>query len=130
MALRSQAFKVVGVANSRVLDSGVGYSGKAGLTASDAEPKTLLAVVLSSDETAGNIILGVQGQTEVIQVYDYTLDTYQASGTNQYKATTKEQRIAVNRKLKPGETFYVGIYCGSTATDLYGSYEYDDGQPS
>lgn len=126
MALRSQAFKVVGVANSRVLDTGAGYSGKAGLKASEAEPKALLYLLISSDETAGNVILGVIGQTEILQHYDYTLDTYQATGTTEFKSTTKERMIPVNRVLSPSETFYVGINCGATATDIYGSYVYDD----
>ena len=125
--LRSQAFKVVGTASTRVLDSGAGHSGKAGLTASQAEPKTLLSVHLTVDEIIGNVIIGVVGQTEVFQEYDWHYDTNEADGTNQYRSTSKMFNIEINRKLKDGETFYMGLVCGSTATDMYGSYVYDDG---
>lgn len=129
MAIRAIAYKVVGVANVLTLDSGAGAGGTAGISVPKDGAQTLIAVTVVTTGQVGNWVVGQIGQTPIIQHYDYTLDTTEAAGgANAYKSTVKMQTIEINRKLKETEVFKMGIQCGATAKDIYGSYIYDDGQ--
>jgi len=117
MSLRTQSLTAVGVANSTVLDGGI--------TSTAQEKIRVVGFYITSDEQAGNIIEGWISQTRFQQIYDYNIDTIEASGTNQYLSVSKVGYLKVDKELREGETFQVGVNCGGTATDIFGAYEFE-----
>lgn len=115
--MRYKEFTVVGIASDRVLDGG--------LVSTDVEPKRVEAVLISVELYAGNHIEGWIGTKQIVGAPDYVFDTFDdaAAGTT-HPSTTKILRLPVGENIPVGETFKIGIRCGLTDTDIYGSYEY------
>ena len=124
-----QAFAITGVANTEVLDTtGIAPNG-AGLTSTRDEPKTCLGLWVATTGQAGNYVVVAMGQKTPVVIPDYVLNTTEASGTNQYKQIAGGQTfIPLNIEIPEGETLRVGIRCGATNKDLYGTYQYQVGK--
>jgi len=116
MAKYAQAFKITGVANDTAEDGGI--------KSSEAEVKHLEKIVLNVTGHAGNLIEVWFEREKFYQVYDYSLDTAEASGTDIYKSTRKLTEIEIDREIPMGKTISVAIKCGATNKDVYGSYVY------
>lgn len=115
--MRYKEFAVTGVASERVLDDG--------LTSTDVEPKKIEAILMSVELYAGNHIEGWLGSMQILGGPDYIFDTFDdaVAGTT-HPSTSKILRMPIGEDIPVGETFKIGIRCGLTDTDIYGSYEY------
>jgi len=112
-----KAFAVTGSANELETDSG--------LESTQAEPKTVQAVLVSVSDYKGNKIEGWIERERVLEIYDYVVNTHaNTGGTNTVYSTTKMVRIPIEAEIPVGQSFKIGIRCGSNATNLYGAYEY------
>jgi len=112
-----QSFSVTGVANSEVLDSGI--------SSTETEKKKVISILICVSGYAGNMVRGWLEREKKLEIYDYVLDTSEASGTNAYRSTTKIIQIPVELEIPVGQTFKVGIYCGGTGKNIYGAYQYE-----
>ena len=113
-----QAFTITGVANDTAWDGG--------LKGTEAEPKKLIALILFVTGQAGNIVkLDVERKTHMT-LYDYHIDTdEQNADANTPKSVSKLSRIDIDVDLPAGKTAQVGIACGATNKNLFGSYVYE-----
>lgn len=116
MANYAEAFKITGVANNVAEDPGI--------TSSEGDHKYLDKVILNVTGHAGNIIEVWFEREKFYEVYDYSLDTAEASGSNAYKSVHKLTEIEIDRDIPIGKTINVAIRCGATNKDVYGSYVY------
>lgn len=115
---RYKSFTVTGVTNTTTWD--------AGIRSTEAEPKRILGVMVSTSRHIGNHVKGEVEREEVVDLLDYNLDTTEQLGTaNVMRSTTKIGYIEIGVALLVGEEFRLGIACGGTASNLYGSYVYE-----
>jgi len=118
MPVYYKEFKVSGSANSTVWDTGI--------SGTETEKKRIISIIITVSDYKGNLIKGTVERVEVLKIYDYNLDTFATSGsTNTVRSTDKIIEIPLDIELDQGETFKVGIECGSNATDIYGAYKYE-----
>lgn len=111
-------FKVTGVANSTVYDSGLSSSMEA--------PKRLLGVMVNVTAHKGNKIQGWLEREKVFELPDYLIDTQEAGAVREdYKSFNKLNEIPVGVDMPVGTTFKTAIECGADATDIYGAYRYE-----
>lgn len=114
--IKREALSVTGVANTTteylVVES------------TEEEPKVIHAIHVNVSAQVGNRVEIWQEREKVADLYDYLLDTREASGTNQYKSIKKMQRIDLDIDLPIGEKIKIMMVSGSTATDLHGWVEY------
>ena len=118
MSVRYQRFAVTGVANSLVLDA-------TGLASTVDQKITLKAIHVSTSVEISNTLEGWISQTRHLEIRDEVLPTVEASGTNQYRDTTRQHRWEIERELAVGETFQIGILSGGTLSSVFGAYEYE-----
>lgn len=116
MAKYAKAFKITGLANLAVED--------AGIKSSEGDHKHLEKIILSVTGQAGNVIEVWFEREKFFEIYDYSLDTSEASGTNMYKSTAKLREIEIDRDIPVGKTIQAVIRCGASNKDVYGSYVY------
>ena len=115
-----QSFKVEGVENKEELDDG--------LVSLVEVPRKIKAIIINTSAHEGNMVQGWIGSKKVLEVYDYPLDTQEATETDLGPfSTSKVVRLPVDLDIPPGQIFKVGISCGTTASDIYGAYEYEEG---
>lgn len=113
-----KGFAVTGVINVTTLDDG--------LVSLVEEKKKIRAVIISSSAWEGNVIEGWIGNSRVLEIYDYCIDTQEeTAGATAPLSQNKISRLPLDLDIPPGQIFKIGINCGATASDLYGSYEYD-----
>lgn len=111
-------FTITGVANTTTEDTG--------LTSTEAETKRLVGMRLFVSGQIGNIIKGHLEREKILGLYDYHIDTDESSGSaNVQKSVGKEQYFEINQDIPLGKTFKVGITCGATAKNVFGSYDYE-----
>lgn len=124
-----QAFLVTGTANTEVLDTvGISPNG-AGLTSTQAEPKTLLSILISTSVQVGNYLVVAIGQGTPVLIPDYVLHTVQASGTDAFRDTAARLvQVPCNIVIPEGETLRVGVRSGSTLSTINGAYVYAIGK--
>lgn len=113
-----KSFTITGVIN-------INTKHATGLESTKAEPKRLVAVLLSVSARIGNQILGHIERKEIFSLYDYMLHTAIASGTNQYPSTDSMIRIPIDYIIPVGDRFIPSITCGGTASNVFGSFEYE-----
>jgi len=114
-----KAFHVAGVINVTTLDGG--------LVSLVEVPVHVDAVIINTDAHEGNIIEAWIGNSLVLEIYDYNLDTQElAAADTPPLSSVKMGRIPVNHDIQAGQVFKIGIRCGAVASDIYGSYEYNE----
>ncbi|MBA7477075.1 hypothetical protein ES707_12473 [subsurface metagenome] len=112
-----KAFIVTGLENKTVMDPG--------LISTVAEPKTILAVLVSVDQYQDNIVEGWIERERILEIPDRILDThYKVGSDDAYQSTTKIIRIPIDEPILPGMIFMIGIKCAGTPSVLTGCYEY------
>lgn len=112
-----KSFTVTGTANATVYDDGI--------ASIEGETRHLISVIINVSGYAGNYIEGWMGTVKQVEIPDYLLNTDEASGTNQYRATNKLIEIPIDKVLPMTEKFKVAIRCGATAKNIQGSYVYE-----
>jgi hypothetical protein len=111
-------FTVTGVINTTTFDGGI--------QSTEAEPRNIKAINISVSAYQGNILEIWVEREKLQEHYDYVLNTHAAAGAaDAYPSTNKMLRIPVDVELKIGDTMKVAITCGGTATNIFGSYEYE-----
>lgn len=112
-----QAYAVTGSANTTVYDSGI--------TSTETEKKRVLSVLINVSNYAGNLVQGWLEREKKVDVYDYVLNTDNATGTNAYRSTSKIIEIPLELDVPVGQTFKMAIKSGGTATNIQGAYKYE-----
>lgn len=113
-----KAFTAVGVINTTVAD--------AGLTSLVAEPVKVVAILINSSAQEGNMIEGWIGTDRVLEIYDYCLDSQELTGADTFPiSTVKMGRVPVDLEIPAGQIFKIAIRSGGTASNIFGSYEYE-----
>lgn len=114
-----KSFTVTGTENKEKLDGG--------LTSVVEVPVHVNAIIINVSTHKGNLVQCWIGTTKVLEVYDYSLDTQEATATDLGPfSTQKIGRLPVDLDVPAGEIFKAGISCGTTASIIYGSYEYTE----
>jgi len=112
-------FAVTGTDNTTVLDEG--------LVSLVEKPVHVDAVIINTSAHEGNVIEGWIGTTRVLSIYDYCLDTQEATATDIGPfSSIKIGRLPVDLDIPPGQIFKIGIRGTGTASDIYGAYEYTE----
>lgn len=118
MAKRYKAFTITGVKNETKWD--------AGLKGTKAAPKKLLGLLLNVSGQAGNQILLDHERERLMSLYDYHLDTDEVNAADTHpKSDTKLIFVDIEQTVPAGEVVMVGIACGDTAKNVFGSYVYE-----
>ena len=118
MAKQYKAFTITGEANKTVWDGG--------LKGTDAMPKKLLGLLLNVSGQAGNQILLDRERKRLMSLYDYHIDTDEVNAADTHpKSDTKLIFIDIEADVPAGVTVMVGIACGATAKNVFGSYVYE-----
>ena len=113
-----KAFNVTGVLNVTTYDDG--------LVSLVEEKKKIRAVIINSSATEGNVIEGWIGNTLVLEIYDYPLDTQEeTAGATAPLSQNKINRIPLDIEIPAGQIFKIAINCGGTASNIFGAYEYE-----
>lgn len=113
-----QYFHVAGIANTIVYDTG--------LQSTAAEKKRLLSVSLIVDEVAANKVQGYHERAKIFDIPDQLVDVESVTGNiNLAKPGARISEIEVGLDIPVGETFKAAIQCAATATDIYGTYNYE-----
>ena len=112
-----KAATITGSANSTVFDDG--------LTSTSQEQRLLKSLTVSLSGQAGNLLEVWLENEKICDIYDYSLDTHEASGTNMYKSVMKLVRLELNIPIPAGQTVKVGMNCGATAKNAFIAYEYE-----
>ena len=97
----------------------------AGLVSLVDVPVRIEAVIINTSAMEGNIIEGWIGNTKVLEIYDYNLDTQQETAVAGV-STNKIGRLPLEMDIPPGQIFKIGSNCGATGHHLYGAYEYTE----
>lgn len=114
-----KAFFVDGQNNETVLD--------AGLMSTVEAPVRVRAVIINVLAHEGNVIEGWIGTRRVLEIYDFCLDTQEATATDLGPfSTVKIGRLPVDLEIPKGMAFKIGINSGGTSSDIYGAYEYEE----
>ena len=115
---RYQSFTITGEANKTKWD--------AGLKGTDAEPKKLLGLLLFVTGQAGNQILLDRERKRLMSLYDYHIDTdEQNTDANTPKSVNKLVWIDIEADVPAGVIVMVGVACGATNKNVFGSYVYE-----
>lgn len=115
-----QKFRVTGIANSTVYDSG--------LKSTEAEPKRLVAVHLTMSAYAATDDNDVQLWHEQVMVSDFPEKDFRtelAAATAATNVAGKRMEIPVDLDIPAGEIAKIAIKCGATLTSIRGAYEYE-----
>lgn len=113
-----QAFRITGVANSIILDAGVGST--------EGEKKRLLAINMVVDEHAGNNVQAYHERAKIMDIPDVLVDVEAAAFTTDIsKPGARLNRLEVGLDIPVGEAYKAAIQCNATAADLIGFYEYE-----
>lgn len=115
-----QLFRITGVANQTVYDSG--------LKSTPSEPKTLIAILVQLDKYAAtddNEFKGILETTGVLDIPEKLLPTELFSNVVQASDGGKLGRIEIGVDIKTGEAYRAGMKCSATPVDVRGSYEYE-----
>lgn len=110
MAKLYQKISVTGVINTVVWGTG--------LTSSREEHKHLDALLLVASSHNDNEVLGYIERQRIVGLSDHLLPATVSS------ASDRLARIEVDQDIPVGQTFKAGVDSGSTATSIYGAYEY------
>jgi len=100
--------EINGVANSTVMGEG--------LTSTEAEPKKLLAVIVTVSSKVGNYVEGWLERERKMNVIDYTLPT-----PDDYHKLV----LDVDEDIPVGRTWKAALRCGGTPTNAYVTYIYE-----
>ncbi len=112
-----KAFSVTGVVNSTVLD--------AGLVSLVVAPVRIDAILITVQDWQGNNVEGWIGNERILEIPDYIIDSDADLGAANFPvSTTKLIRIPIEHDIPAGQIFKIGILCGATAANIFGSYEY------
>lgn len=118
MILR-QPFHVTGVSNSIAYDP-------VPLQSTAAEKKRLVTVSLVVDEVADNEVRGYHERAMIFGIPDRLIDVESATGNiNLAKPGARINEIPVDLPIPVGEAFKMAIQCAATATDVWGTYNYE-----
>lgn len=117
MAMYGKDFTITGVANITTFDS-------PGLISPRGEKRHVDSITVNLSGHAGNKIEVWLDREKRITVYDYSLDTSEASGTNMFKSVVKKAEIPVDLDVPEGATLNVAITCGATPKNVFGTYNY------
>lgn len=117
MSVLGKAFTITGVINTVTPDS-------LGLESTEAEKKHCDSIIANVSGHIGNTIQVWLDREKRFEIYDYSLDTAEASGTNMYKSVEKLKEIPVDLDIPVGSKLVVQIACGGTAKNLFGTYVY------
>jgi hypothetical protein len=115
-----QLFRLTGVANSTVFDTG--------LKSTTAEKKRLIAVHTQLDKYAGTDDNQIQGWLEKVKVYDFPeklFGTELVTNVAQTADGGKMHAVPVEADIQAGDTFKAAIQCAATAVNVRGAYEYE-----
>jgi hypothetical protein len=113
-----QYFHVAGSTNTIVYDTGI--------TSTQAEKKRIVSVSLLVDEVADNQVQAYHERAKIFDIPDRLIDVENGTGSvNLSKPGLRINEIEVGLDIPVGETFKVAIKCGATATDIYGTYNYE-----
>lgn len=114
-----KAFTVVGILNTTQYDDG--------LQSLVEVPVKLKSVIINTSATEGNIVEGWIGNKKVLEIYDYCLDTQEesAADTPPFSAT-KINTLTVDIDIPPGQKFRIAINSGAVASNIFGSYAYEE----
>ena len=114
----TQLFRVTGVANSIIYDSG--------LKSTEAEKKRLLSVNVLVNNYKDNDIQGWHERAKVFDIPDRLLDMEdEGMSLNRAKPGARINEIEVGLEVPVGETFKVAISCGAAVSNLHGFYKYE-----
>jgi hypothetical protein len=117
MPALGKAFSITGVANTTTFATDY-------LESTEAEKKHCDSIILNLSGQVGNTIQVWLDREKLFEVYDYSLDTAEASGTNAYKSVQKLLQILVDQDIPLGALLKVAISCGGTAKNVYGTFVY------
>lgn len=113
-----QLFRITGVANSIVYDSG--------LQSTEGEKKRLLSVNQVVTGYAGNDVQGYHERAKVLDVPDVLVDQETAAFTeDESKPGARINTFEIGLEIPVGESYKAAIKCGATAKNLIGFYEYE-----
>ncbi|MBA7628010.1 hypothetical protein ES703_35480 [subsurface metagenome] len=107
-----KSFSVTGVANVTTFDDG--------LISSVAEPKKIMAILISVSKWRNNNLEGWIETNRILEISDFVLNTSEDEGCG-----VAIIRIPIDEIIKPGMIFKIAINCGATATNIFGAYEYE-----
>lgn len=118
MGKRYKAFTITGTENTTKWDGG--------LKGTKAQPKKLLGLLLYVSGQAGNQILLDHERERLMSLYDYHIDTDEVNTADTHpKSDTKLNQIDIEQTVPAGETVMVGLACGATKKNVFGSYVYE-----
>lgn len=118
MSLRYQGFTLTGTNNIQKFDTGI--------ESNQAEPKKLIALLVTVSEWAANRIQIYLDNEQLASIYDYNLDTIKAIGSaDGLYSTTKIRRIDLEIDIPLGQRVKAGMHSGATAKTMYGCYVYE-----
>jgi len=116
--INRQHFHVVGVANTITYDSG--------LLSTQAEKKRLLSISILVFGVIDNQVQGYHERAKIFDIPDRLIDVEDGTGSiNLAKPGARINDIEVALDIPVGETFKVAMKCGATATDAWGTYNYE-----
>lgn len=111
-------FKVTGVINSTVFDTG--------LTSSAEAPKRLKSIIINVAAREGNKVQGWLEREKVFELPDHMIDTQELTGADTFPLSMNSMNeIPVGVDMPVGTSFKVALESGGTASDLYGAYRYE-----
>lgn len=115
-----QLFRVIGVANSIIYDTG--------LKSTETEKKKLIAVHLELEKYAATDDNEIQGWHERAKIFEFPEKMFNTELSNAVVAVNtrvKMDQIPVDLDIPIGETFKIAIKCAATDVDMRGVYEYE-----
>lgn len=110
-------FHVAGTINTTEYDDG--------LMSPVDKPIHINAIILNTSAMEGNYIEGWIGTERVLEIVDYCVDTQEEATAFTGLSVVKIGRLPVELDIDAGKIFKVAIRCGATASNLFGSYEYE-----
>jgi len=117
MAVLGKTFSITGVANTTTFATDY-------LESTETEKKHCESILANLSGHAGNIVEIWLDREKRIGIYDYSLDTAEAAGTNAYKSVQKLLQIPVDLEIPIGSQLKVGLNCGATNKNLFGTFIY------
>ena len=118
MSIRTQAFSVTGSTSADVYDDGISSVG-------GEAPKTLLRIVVTVSAWNGATVTAVEGQTTKQEAHDTNFRGYAAIASLTAGNTILVDGFQVNKQVKEGNPYRIGVKSNTTATSLRGFYEYE-----
>ena len=116
--IQRQLIQITGATNQITYDSG--------LSSTQTEKKRLLSVSLVVDAIQDNQIQGYHERAKVFDIPDRLIDyELKTTLTDNAKPGARINDIEVGLDIPVGETFKLAIKCGATASNVYGTYNYE-----